>query len=48
MRPGADPDTPWELVISDGFRVTAPLAAAIRQAVAHLDAIPIAHDPGGQ
>ena len=46
--PVGDADTPWELTLSDGFRVTAPLADAIRQVVAHLDAMPIAHDPGDQ
>jgi hypothetical protein len=39
------PDTPWELALSDGFRVTAPLAQAIRQMLAHLDTLPITHNP---
>jgi hypothetical protein len=43
--PVDDPDTPWDLVASDGFRVTAPLAHAIRQMLTHLDTLPIAPNP---
>lgn len=43
--PAVGPDTPWELVLSDGFRITAPLAEAIREMVAHIDALPSTHHP---
>jgi hypothetical protein len=33
------------LILSDGFRVAVPLAEAIREVVAHPDAMPMAHNP---
>jgi hypothetical protein len=46
MSPTGGPDTRWELALSDGYRVTAPLSDAIRAMAAHLDASPITHNPG--
>jgi hypothetical protein len=43
--PAGAPDTLWELTLSDGFRVAAPLAEAIREMVVHLDALPSTHHP---
>jgi hypothetical protein len=38
--PVGGPDALWELTLSDGFRVAASLAEAIREMVVHLDALP--------